>query len=224
MAIKDALLPEFDHEVGTTRKLLERVPDGQLGWKPHDKSMSLGRLATHLAGIAGWTSTILSERSFDLAGVSPGPRARNVASGYPGALRRLRATRTGDDGQERRRVPGDVVAQARRPGSVLSATRRRVSQFRNEPPHSPPRPAQRLPAAAGHSGAVDLRPIIRRRLEGCPGFRRSSSGWKDSGNDCRLAPCDAPGDAPSSRPRSSLCWSFRAASRPTSANTCSGVR
>lgn len=67
MAIKDALLAEYDHEMGTTRKLLERVPDAQLAWKPHEKSMSLGGLATHLGNIPDWGGTILKDASFDLA-------------------------------------------------------------------------------------------------------------------------------------------------------------
>lgn len=71
MAIKDALLAEYDHEMGTTRKLLERIPDAHLGWKPHEKSMSLGGLATHLANIPQWGSTILSDASFDLASGPP---------------------------------------------------------------------------------------------------------------------------------------------------------
>ena len=45
MAIKDGLLADYDHEMGTTRKLLERLPEDKLAWKPHDKSMALGRLA-----------------------------------------------------------------------------------------------------------------------------------------------------------------------------------
>src|SRR5438034_7344513 len=51
MAIKDGLLAEFDHEMGTTRKLLERLPEEKLSWKPHDRSMSMGGLATHLANL-----------------------------------------------------------------------------------------------------------------------------------------------------------------------------
>lgn len=66
MAIKDALLADFDHEMGTTRRLLERVPDAKLGWKPHDKSMSLGELATHVSRIATWGGTILNDAQFDL--------------------------------------------------------------------------------------------------------------------------------------------------------------
>jgi uncharacterized damage-inducible protein DinB len=71
MAIKDALLADYDHEMGTTRKLLERLPDEKLSWKPHTKSMSLGGLATHLSRLPRWAATILNEPSFDLAGEQP---------------------------------------------------------------------------------------------------------------------------------------------------------
>jgi len=66
MALKDAVLAEYDHEMATTRKLLERLPDDKLAWKPHDKSMSLGGLATHLGHIPHWAATILHDASFDL--------------------------------------------------------------------------------------------------------------------------------------------------------------
>ncbi|HEY3382677.1 MAG TPA: DinB family protein [Vicinamibacterales bacterium] len=68
MAIKDALLPEFDHEMALTRKVLARVPDGKFGWKPHDKSMTLGRLAGHLAEIPGWVKETLTLDSLDMGG------------------------------------------------------------------------------------------------------------------------------------------------------------
>ncbi len=67
MAIKDALLADYDHEMGTTRRLLERLPDDKLAWKPHDKSMSLGGLATHVSRIPQWAGTILNDPFFDLA-------------------------------------------------------------------------------------------------------------------------------------------------------------
>jgi uncharacterized damage-inducible protein DinB len=66
MALKDGLLAEFDHEIATTRKLLERLPD-KLSWKPHAKSMSLGGLGTHLGNILQWAATILQQLSFDLS-------------------------------------------------------------------------------------------------------------------------------------------------------------
>ena len=71
MPIKDALLADYDHEMGTTRRLLERLPDDKLAWKPHDRSMSLAGLATHLSRIPQWAGTILNDPSFDLAEAPP---------------------------------------------------------------------------------------------------------------------------------------------------------
>ncbi len=51
--IADSLLMEFEQEAETTRKVLERVPGDKLGWKPHEKSMSLGQLALHVANTPG---------------------------------------------------------------------------------------------------------------------------------------------------------------------------
>lgn len=61
MALADALLPEFDHETGVTRRLLERLPDGRFAWKPHDKSMSLGRLSAHLGEVLAWLPRTVAE-------------------------------------------------------------------------------------------------------------------------------------------------------------------
>jgi uncharacterized damage-inducible protein DinB len=71
MAIKDGLLAEYDHEVATTRKLIDRLPDDRLAWKPHDKSMSLGGLALHIANLPTWSSMILGQDAFDLASAPP---------------------------------------------------------------------------------------------------------------------------------------------------------
>ena len=67
MAIIDSLLPEFDHEMATTRRLLERVPEAQFAWRPHVKSMSLGELSGHIANIPYWCSATLSATYLDLA-------------------------------------------------------------------------------------------------------------------------------------------------------------
>jgi len=67
MAIKDAILPEFDHEMGTTRRLLERVPEADFGWTPHDKSFPLGRLAAHIANIPTWVAIAMDGSEFDAA-------------------------------------------------------------------------------------------------------------------------------------------------------------
>jgi uncharacterized damage-inducible protein DinB len=71
MALKDALLAEYDHEMGTTRKLLDRVPEDKLAWKPHEKSMALGQLAGHLGHISPWARAILNDASFDIATTPP---------------------------------------------------------------------------------------------------------------------------------------------------------
>jgi uncharacterized damage-inducible protein DinB len=76
MAIKDALLPEYDHEMGTTRRLLERTPEADFAWKPHGKSMSLGQLAGHIANIPHWCSAITDNSVFDVATVGEDARPK----------------------------------------------------------------------------------------------------------------------------------------------------
>jgi uncharacterized damage-inducible protein DinB len=76
MAIKDALLPEFDHEMGTTRRLLERVPEADFTWKPHDKSFSLGQLASHIANIPHWVDAACDTAIFDLAAIGEDVRPK----------------------------------------------------------------------------------------------------------------------------------------------------
>jgi uncharacterized damage-inducible protein DinB len=71
MAMKDGLIAEYDHEIATTRKLIERVPDNRLAWKPHEKSMSLGGLALHIANLPTWGKAILDQEGFDLATAPP---------------------------------------------------------------------------------------------------------------------------------------------------------
>ncbi|MES1255359.1 MAG: DinB family protein [Acidobacteriota bacterium] len=94
MAIKDALLAEYDHEMGSTRRLLDRVPDDRLAWKPHVKSMSLGQLAGHVGRISHWAGAILNESSFDIALAPegqeiPGSRAEVLAA-FDAATRQAR--------------------------------------------------------------------------------------------------------------------------------------
>jgi len=67
VTIAESLLPEFDREMSTTRRLLERVPEDKLAWKPHVKSMSLGDLATHVSSLPSWGSVALTASEFDLA-------------------------------------------------------------------------------------------------------------------------------------------------------------
>jgi uncharacterized damage-inducible protein DinB len=66
MSRNDELLKEFDQEMASTRKTLERVPDGKSDWKPHIRSFSLAHLAQLVAGMPGWIEKTLLEPSLDL--------------------------------------------------------------------------------------------------------------------------------------------------------------
>ncbi|HLI29841.1 MAG TPA: DinB family protein [Terriglobia bacterium] len=80
MAIKDAFIPEFDHEMASTRKTLERVPEDKFGWKPHEKSTTLGQLASHVAQLPSFATTALTTESLDIAPPGGSQRQRLNAS------------------------------------------------------------------------------------------------------------------------------------------------
>src|SRR5476649_1489833 len=61
MGMIDGMLQELEQEARTTRRVLERVPDAHLGWKPHEKSMSLGQLALHVAMVPGNVAAIAAQ-------------------------------------------------------------------------------------------------------------------------------------------------------------------
>jgi uncharacterized damage-inducible protein DinB len=66
MKLSETLLAEFNQEAKNTRRVLERVPEDRLSWQPHPKSMSLGRLASHLAELPFMGASILLGSSFDV--------------------------------------------------------------------------------------------------------------------------------------------------------------
>jgi uncharacterized damage-inducible protein DinB len=65
MPLKDAFIAELKHESSLSKKMLERVPLDKKEWRPHEKSMTLGRLATHVAEISHWASDIIHIDDFD---------------------------------------------------------------------------------------------------------------------------------------------------------------
>ena len=67
MPLAKGLLAEFEHEAGATRRMLERLPEEKLAWRPHEKSMTLSRLACHIAEMPQWAGTILDQTELDLA-------------------------------------------------------------------------------------------------------------------------------------------------------------
>jgi uncharacterized damage-inducible protein DinB len=70
-------LAEYDQEMATTRRLLDRVPDDRLDWKPHAKSFTLGNLAQLVSWMPGWLGQALHHTTLDLAqGAGYGPTSR----------------------------------------------------------------------------------------------------------------------------------------------------
>jgi uncharacterized damage-inducible protein DinB len=67
MTISEGLLPEFDQEMASARRTLERIPEDKLAWKPHEKSMTLGRLAGHVAELPGLGAAAITTEKLDFA-------------------------------------------------------------------------------------------------------------------------------------------------------------
>ena len=82
MKAVEVLLQELEHEAKTTRRVLERVPGDKLAWKPHQKSMSLGELAMHVATVPGNVAEIASRKTFSVTGFSR-PSASTAAELLP---------------------------------------------------------------------------------------------------------------------------------------------
>jgi uncharacterized damage-inducible protein DinB len=80
MPIADTLIMELEREAKTTRRVLERVPEDKLTWKPHAKSMTLGQLAQHVATIPGFISGIARLDSFDVEKFSAPPELKSTAA------------------------------------------------------------------------------------------------------------------------------------------------
>jgi uncharacterized damage-inducible protein DinB len=80
MNLIDAIVMELSQEAATTRRLLERIPAQHLTWKPHEKSMTMGRLATHIAEIPGWVSTILDKDGFEIGASNYTPQTAGTVA------------------------------------------------------------------------------------------------------------------------------------------------
>lgn len=73
MSLSQSMLPEFDHEMANTRKVLERIPDDKLNWKAHEKSNTIGWVGSHLANIPFWAVMTLTKDELDIAPVGKEP-------------------------------------------------------------------------------------------------------------------------------------------------------
>jgi uncharacterized damage-inducible protein DinB len=125
MTMVETLIEELAREAQTTRRVLERVPDDRLGWKPHDKSMSLGQLALHVATLPGAIAQ-LAQRSPCPAPTFTQPGAASAAELIPAfdqsvatAMEYLRATDDAALAKTWRLVDGEKELLALPVGALL---------------------------------------------------------------------------------------------------------
>ena len=153
MTIADLLLPEFDQEMATTRRVLERVPEDKFSWKPHDQSSSMGDLASHVV-----EHDQVDRRHDEADGVRS--RERDAGTDESGGEEPRRAARV-----VRRELPAPRAA-SRSPtptivvpwtlkkgdaGVLHDAALQLRAQLRPEPHRPPSRAAQRVSAVEQHS-------------------------------------------------------------------------
>ena len=79
MSIVQLLIDELKTEAANTRKMLERVPDGQNDWRPHEKSFPIGRLSSHVAELPQWIAWILERDGLDMVAT---PIERKVCANH----------------------------------------------------------------------------------------------------------------------------------------------
>ncbi len=77
MKLAESILTELDQEAQTTKRVLDRIPDDKLAWKPHPKSFSLGQLALHIASVPGSVTAIVMQDSVEAPNFTqPEPKSR----------------------------------------------------------------------------------------------------------------------------------------------------
>lgn len=99
-----ATFADLDLELATTRRVLDRVPADRLDWRPHERSMTLGELATHIANLLRWWQMTLTTDGFDMSQARPPSDAPTTKDGIldlwdqnAAAVRELAAKTTDDD-------------------------------------------------------------------------------------------------------------------------------
>ena len=155
MTIAETLLPEFDQEMKTTRKVLERVPTDKGKWKPHEKSFSIGHLAQLLSWMPDWITNTLTQDSLDLATAAKYSyeTTETLLAEFDRHVSEARAAIAGVKGFRLRQA---VVAQDGRPG-LSDAAARGDDATTHQSSRPSPRADERLSPASRHSSSILLR-------------------------------------------------------------------
>ena len=157
MSIADGFVMELEQEAATTRRVLERLPEDKLSWKPHPKSMSLGQLALHVAQIPDVMSQLLST---DVDGMPPSngqAEASSRAELVERSERRCERRHGAAEGMERCPDDGAVDLLDRRTNGDECTARWHGAGADVQSPLSPSWAASGLSEAAGCAGAVGVR-------------------------------------------------------------------
>ena len=162
MKIIDGLLAELEQEAETTRRVLERIPQAHLSWKPHPKSMSLGQLALHVATVPGNVAELAAMDTVPEPPTFVQPEAATAAELVPSLTESVAKAKRALGGFDDARMGATWRLQSGGGEIYGDAARRVRSRDHAEPLVSPPRPAARLSAAAQSVGAVGLRSDRRR--------------------------------------------------------------
>ena len=161
--LRTTALADLEHEMATTRRVLERVPDDRFDWKPHPKSMSLGQLASHLAGVPGWgvATVTLPELDFmSFPAPAPAKTSAELLATYDGGVAALGAALAEHGSDEELTATCDRAGG--RPRGDAAAAGRAHAVVRHQPHGAPPRSALGLPPPVRRPRPVDLRALGRR--------------------------------------------------------------
>ena len=151
------LIGELEQEARTTARVLERVPEAHLAWKPHPKSFSLGQLALHVASVPGNVAALAARDTAESPGFTQSEAASTseLVPALEASVARAREHLGGFDDAAMTATWRLIAGGQELHGDAA----RRVRARNHAQPLVPPsRPAARLPAAARRAGAVGLRP------------------------------------------------------------------
>ena len=157
MRLIDPILAELDQEADATRRVLARVPDAHLSWRPHPKSFSLGQLALHVATIPGNVAQLAALELLPEPPAFVQPAATSAAELVPALDASLVQARQVLNGFDDAAMTADVAADVRRGGTHGAAARRVAANGYVEPLVSPSRAAARLPAPPRRAAPLGIR-------------------------------------------------------------------